>query len=196
MGRYFSTMLIYKIVNQVNGDFYIGKTTKPKEVRLQEHFYNSSYNSQTHLHRAMRKYGCSNFSIEEVESQVMEEKLDEREIFWIENLNPKYNMTSGGDGGKTHHSPNFIKAMKEYHSKKPREEYATYGMKGKKQSENFYAAIKKSNSSPVSIDGVEFESIKDAMKTLKWTEKKVRYRVDSKNYPHCFRLNKITHNQS
>lgn len=189
-------MLIYKIVNQVNGDFYIGKTTKPKEVRLQEHFYNSSYNSQTHLHRAMRKYGCSNFSIEEVESQVMEEKLDEREIFWIENLNPKYNMTSGGDGGKTHQSPNFIKAMKEYHSKKPRKEYATYGMKGKKQSENFYAAIKKSNSSPVSIDGVEFESIKDAMKTLKWTEKKVRYRVDSKNYPHCFRLNKITHNQS
>ena len=97
-------------------------------------------------------------------------------------------MTSGGDGGKTYHSPNFIKAMKEYHSKKPREEYATYGMKGKKQSENFYAAIKKSNSSPVSIDGVEFESIKDAMKTLKWTEKKVRYRVDSKNYPNCFRL--------
>jgi len=184
-------MLIYKIVNQVNGDFYIGKTTKPKEVRLKEHFYNSSYNSQTHLHRAMRKYGCSNFSIEEVESQVMEEKLDEREIFWIENLNPKYNMTSGGDGGKTHRSPNFIKAMKEYHSKKPREEYATYGMKGKKQSENFYASIKKSNSSPVSIDGVEFESIKDAMKTLKWTEKKVRYRVDSKNYPHCFRLNKF-----
>jgi len=88
-------MLIYKIVNQVNGNFYIGKTTKPKEVRLQEHFYNSSYNSQTYLHRAIRKYGCFNFTIEEVETQIPKEKLDEREIFWIKNLNPKYNMTSG-----------------------------------------------------------------------------------------------------
>jgi len=185
-------MLIYKIVNRVNGDFYIGKTTKPKEVRLQEHFYNSTYNSQTYLHRAMRKYGCSNFTIEEVETQIPEEKLDEKEIFWIETLNPKYNMTSGGEGGKTHHSPNFIKAMKEYHSKKSKEEYATCGMKGKKQSQKFHEAIKKSNSNPVSIDGVEYESIKDAMKILGWTEKKVRYRVDSPNYPGCFRLREKT----
>jgi len=185
-------MLIYKIVNQTNGDFYIGKTTKPKGVRLQEHFYNSSYNSQTYLHRAIRKYGCSNFTIEEVETQIPEEKLDEREIFWIENLNPKYNMTSGGEGGKTNHSPNFINAMKEYHKNKPKEEYATYGMKGKKQSQKFHKAIKKSNSNPVSINGVEYESIKDAMKILGWTEKRVRYRVDSPNYPDCFRLREKT----
>jgi group I intron endonuclease len=70
-------MIIYKIVNKVNGDFYIGKTTKPKEERLQKHFYNSSYNSQTHLHRAIRKYGYSSFIIEEVETQIPKEKLDE-----------------------------------------------------------------------------------------------------------------------
>lgn len=185
-------MLVYKIVNQVNGDFYIGKTTKPKEVRLQEHFYNSTYNSQTHLHRAMRKYGCSNFTIEEVEIQIPEEKLDEREIFWIENLSPKYNMTSGGDGGKTHHSPNFIKAMKEYHKNKPKEEYATFGMLGKKQSKKFYESISISNSSPICIDEIEYKSIKDASKNLNWTRKKVTYRVDSPNYPNCFRLREKT----
>jgi len=101
-------------------------------------------------------------------------------------------MTSGGEGGKTHNSPNFINAMKEYHSKKPKEEYATFGMKGKRQSKKFHEAIKKSNSNPVSIDEVEYESIKDAMKTLGWTEKKVRYRVDSPNYPNCFRLREKT----
>ena len=152
---------IYKIVNKVNGDFYIGKTTKPKEERLQKHFYNSSYNSQTHLHRAIRKYGYSSFIIEEVETQIPKEKLDEREIFWIKKLSPPYNMTGGGEGGKTHNSPNFINSMKEYHQRKPKEEYATYGMRGKKQSKNFYEAIKKSNSNPVSIDGVEYESIKE-----------------------------------
>ena len=181
-------MLIYKIVNQINGDFYIGKTTKPKEVRLKEHFYSSSYNSQTHLHRAIRKYGETNFIIDEIENPLPEDMLDERETYWIEKLNPSYNMTAGGEGGKTHHSPNFIKAMKEYHSKKPKEEYATYGMKGKIQSKKFYESIKKSNSNPVSIGGVEYESIMDAKNALGWTEKRVRYRIDSPNYPDCFRL--------
>ena len=101
-------------------------------------------------------------------------------------------MTDGGEGCKPLDSPNFINAMKEYHQKKPKEEYATYGMKGKKQSQNFYEAIKKSNSNPVSIDGIEYESIKDAMKILGWTEKRVRYRIDSPNYPNCFRLREKT----
>jgi hypothetical protein len=65
-------------------------------------------------------------------------------------------------------------------------------MKGKKQSQKFHEAIKKSNSNPVSIDGVEYESIKDAMEILGWTEKRVRYRIDSPNYPDCFRLREKT----
>ena len=183
------TMIIYKIVNKVNGDFYIGKTTKTKEERLKKHFYNANYNSQTYLHRSIRKYGNLNFIIEEIENQISQDQLDKREIFWINELKPTYNMTAGGDGVKTHHSPKFIQSMKDYHSKKPKKEYATYGMKGKKQSKKFYDAIYVSNSSPVSIDGVEYTSIKDASKNLNWTRKKVTYRVDSLNYPNCFRLN-------
>jgi group I intron endonuclease len=185
-------MIIYQITNKVNGDFYIGQSIKTKEERFQKHKYDASYGSKTYLHRAMRKYGFDNFIVEEIENEIPEDKLDEKEIFWIKNLNPKYNMTIGGEGAKTHHSPNFIQSMKEYHSKKPKEEYATYGMKGKKQSKNFYEAIKKSNSNPVSIDGVEYESIKDAKNALGWTEKRVRYRVDSPNYPDCFRLREKT----
>ena len=183
-------MIIYKIVNQINGDFYIGKTIKPKEKRLQKHFYSANYNSQTYLHKAMRKYGCSNFSIEEVETQVPEEKLNEREIFWIGNLNPEYNMTSGGDGGKTQHSPNFIKAMKEYHSKKPREEYATYGMKGKKFPNEIRAKIAKANSYPVVCEGKEFPSIKAAEEYYKnlGTPKSIRKRIDNPKHTDWYRI--------
>ncbi len=190
MGRYFSTMLIYKIVNQVNGDFYIGKTTKPKNVRLQEHFYNSSYNSQTYLHRAIRKYGCSNFIIEEIETKIPEEKLDEREIFWINNLNPTYNMTSGGEGGDTSLSPNFIKSMKEYHNKKPKEEYATYGMLGKKFPEEAKRKVSRANSYPVVCEGKEFPSIKAAEEYYKslGTPKSVRKRIDSSKHPDWYRI--------
>lgn len=185
-------MIIYKIINKINGDFYIGKTTKSKEERLKKHFYTSSYGSKTHLHRSIRKYGISNFIIEELESNIEKEKLNEREQFWINKLNPQYNMTDGGDGGKTHLSPNFIESMKKYHSKKPREEYATYGMKGKKFPEEGKKKISKANSNPVSIDGITYESIKIAAEKLNWTEKKVRYRCDSPNYPNCFRLREKT----
>jgi group I intron endonuclease len=185
-------MIIYKITNKINGNFYIGQTIKSKEERFQRHKYDVSYNSKTHLHSAMRKYGFNNFIIEEIENQIPQEKLNEREIFWIKELNPPYNMTDGGEGCNPLKSPNWIKSMKEHHKNRLRETYASYGMKGKKQSQKFHEAIKESNSNPVSIDGVEYESIKDAMKILGWTEKRVRYRVDSPNYPDCFRLREKT----
>lgn len=181
-------MLIYKIVNKLTGDFYIGKTTKTKEERLQRHFYTSSYGSETHLHRAMRKYGKSNFIIEEVECQLSEDVLDEREMYWIEKLNPPYNMTEGGDGGVTHYSPNFIKAMEEYHKKKPKQEYATYGFLGKQHTKEGKKNISKANSYAVKINDVVYGSIKEAKDTLGVSEKTVRYRIDSPNYPDWIRL--------
>jgi group I intron endonuclease len=181
-------MLIYKIVNNLTGDFYIGKTTKTKEERLQKHFYSSSYGSKTHLHRAIRKYGENHFTIEEVECLLSEDTLNQREKYWIKKLNPSYNMTDGGDGGKTHYSPNFVKAMKEYHSKKPIEEYATYGMLGKNLPENAKEKISKANSYPVEINGIIYSSIKEAKDKLNVTEKTVRYRIDSDNYPNWNRL--------
>ena len=181
-------MLIYKIVNNLTGDFYIGKTTKTKEQRLQRHFYSSLYGSETHLHRAIRKYGESNFTIEEIENPLPKDILDEREMYWIKKLNPPYNMTEGGDGGNTHHSSNFIKAMEEYHRKKPKQEYATYGFLGKKHSKEGKENISKANSYSVKIDGVVYGSIKEAKDKLGLTEKAVRYRIDSPNYPNWIRL--------
>lgn len=181
-------MLIYKIVNKLTGDFYIGKTTKTKEERLQRHLYTSSYGSETHLHKAMRKYGESNFIIEEVECQLSEDILDEREMYWIKNLNPPYNMTEGGDGGDTSKSPNFINKIKEHHKNRPRESYATYGFLGKKQSEKWRKSISKANSYAVKINDIEYGSIKEAKDTLGVSEKTVRYRIDSPNYPDWIRL--------
>ena len=183
-------MIIYKITNKVNGDFYIGKTSKSKEERLRRHFYNASYGTETYLYRAIRKHGKENFIIEELENNIHKNKIDEKEIDYISKLNPKYNMTSGGDGGSTQNSPNFIKAMKEYHSKKPKEEYATYGMKGKNQSEEAKKKVSKSNSYPVVCEGKEFSSIKAAEEYYKnlGTPKSVRKRIDSPKYTDWYRI--------
>lgn len=96
-------MNIYKITNIVNGKFYIGKTTKTIEERLKSHFNNArnSKLKKIYLYNAIRKYGKENFIIEKIDQALTESELDEKEKHWISNLNPHYNMTSGGEGGNT-----------------------------------------------------------------------------------------------
>lgn len=181
-------MIIYKITNKANGNFYIGKTSKTKEERLKRHFYNASYGIDTYLYRAIRKYGKENFTIEEVESQIYKDVIDKKEIEYILTLNPQYNMTKGGEGGDTSKSPNFIRAIKEQHSKRSPESYASYGMLGKKQTGK--DKIGRANSYPVVCEGKEFPSIKAAEEYYKslGTPKSVRKRIDSPRHHDWYRI--------
>jgi group I intron endonuclease len=106
-------MFIYQITNIDTNDFYIGKTTRKLEKRLYQHNYDTfQRNSQTHLHRAIRKYGKNNFIISILDEAFSNQELNEKEKFWIENKKPHYNMTKGGDGGDVSNSPNYIKSQK------------------------------------------------------------------------------------
>lgn len=91
---------IYKIQNLINGNVYIGQTVKPVEKRFQQHRnnYDKPYFSQLTLYKAFKKYGLDSFSFETLE-KVDNEKLDEREKYWIDyydSYKNGYNMTLGG----------------------------------------------------------------------------------------------------
>jgi group I intron endonuclease len=174
-------MIIYKITNKVNGNFYIGKTTKTADERFKRHFYNHK-KQNTYLYKAMRKYGFDEFQIEILEETI---NLNEREIYWIKKLSPVYNMTLGGDGGDTSNSPNFIKGLKRRPSPKP-----TYGMLGKKQSQNFKNSIQKSNRCPVICEGNEYSSVGEAQ--LAYPGISIRKRLDNSKYPNFYRLREKT----
>ena len=93
---------IYKIINDINGKIYIGKTAFTIERRWKEHCQDAKRSSKEHrpLYSAINKYGIENFHIEIVEECTLEE-LDEKERFWIESYNSfsnGYNATIGGDG--------------------------------------------------------------------------------------------------
>lgn len=183
-------MYIYCITNTVNGQQYIGKTTKDLFTRFRQHKYNSRYGSKTHLHRSFRKHGEDKFTIEIIEETTFE-LLNEREIYWINKLSPKYNMTVGGDGATgIQHSENFKRAMKEMHSKRKPEDYATYGMLGKTFPESAKKKVGKANSYAVVCDGMEFPSISEADNYFRsiGTPKSVRRRIDSDNHPTWYRL--------
>jgi len=98
--------VIYIITNKQNGKRYIGKTSRTLEKRWYYHCKESEYGSNTHLHRAIRKYGVSNFIIEK-----LCDGLDEEEVKMISFYTPEYNMTKGGDGGDTSQSINYKTAM-------------------------------------------------------------------------------------
>lgn len=170
--------MIYKIINTINGDFYIGKTSKTIEQRWKAHCYNAKKGVVTYLYNAIRKYGVENFQVE-----FLSEGLDKEEIFFISSLQPKYNMTRGGDGGDTSSSPRYKENRLQRRSYKG-ENNPNYGKLGE-QSPNHgkirtpeqiekYKAAYKGKRIPVSIDGVLYDSVIAAARALGRSERYVR----------------------
>lgn len=91
---------IYKITNNINGRIYIGQSVNISQ-RWKDHRtkINSSYEYNTPLKRAFRKYGINNFTFEIIET-CSKDELDEKEQYYIEfynSLTPNgYNIQKGG----------------------------------------------------------------------------------------------------
>ena len=95
-------MIIYKIINNINGKIYIGQTTRLLSDRWNDHKNLAIHGSNLHLYCSMRKYGIDNFSIEIIDTATSKEELNAKEIFWISyynttDLNSGYNNSYGGD---------------------------------------------------------------------------------------------------
>lgn len=95
---------IYKITNKINNKVYIGKTKyNNPQKRFKEHINDSKKDRCKHrpLYRAFNKYGIENFIFEILEN-IVNNKLEDREIYYIEKYNSfgddGYNATKGGDG--------------------------------------------------------------------------------------------------
>jgi len=100
-------MLIYCIKNTINNKEYIGLTTKPLEHRWKQHIYESnkkdSWEWNTPLGNAIKKYGKDSFQIFVLEECSSETELKQKEIQLIRErkslaTETGYNLTLGGDG--------------------------------------------------------------------------------------------------
>jgi group I intron endonuclease len=91
-------MIIYKIVNNINGKIYVGQTIQKLVRRIGYHFWQN----KTPIQKAMNKYGIQSFTVSVIDSAYSKEILDEKERYWIKQLNCKspngYNLTDGGEG--------------------------------------------------------------------------------------------------
>ena len=78
-------MLVYKLVNTMNGKIYIGKSTcKTVKERWNRHIRAARRGTGFHLHRAISKYGPEAFKVEVLETAITSKaELSVREKYFI-----------------------------------------------------------------------------------------------------------------
>jgi len=143
-------MIIYKATNKITGKCYIGQTIQKLEKRIQGHLRESKNHKGRPFFLSIIKNGIENFVFEEIERVNSIEELNDREIFWIKELNTVspfgYNITAGGQGLRmittTEFSKNVSQGLKnsekwnetknsEEYQKKIKDNFISYN-KGKK----------------------------------------------------------------
>lgn len=107
------SMLIYKIMNQVDGKVYIGQTVH----KLGDRFRGYSNRVNVYLKRAIKKHGTKNFHVSIVEQCSNLRELNEAEERWISHYKScdaryGYNLSSGGLNHRVHPLTKKILAKK------------------------------------------------------------------------------------
>jgi group I intron endonuclease len=98
--------IIYCITNKINNKLYIGKTNdfqRRKTEHLRRAFNHNDKSYDFPLYRAIREYGIENFEFA-VLGRFVPEKINQKEQEFIQKFNTRqngYNLTDGGEGGKT-----------------------------------------------------------------------------------------------
>jgi group I intron endonuclease len=99
-------MLVYKWTNIKNGKVYVGQTTQTLKQRVRNHVNNAAAGSMLPIHCAIRKYGLSSFTIEEIAKTDTLDGLNALEVHYIELLSCQvplgYNLNGGGHNHNQH----------------------------------------------------------------------------------------------
>jgi len=100
-------MIIYKTTNLITGKIYVGQDSKNNPNYL---------GSGKYFCLAVKKYGKENFKKEILSECSNRIELDEKEKYWIKELNCKvpkgYNIKDGGEGGDTYTNSSEENKMK------------------------------------------------------------------------------------
>ena len=110
---------IYKIINTITGDFYIGSSKDVKQ-RWINHKCPSTWKKcpNKQLYQDMRKYGVEKFELQVIE-WVEPEHLKETEQKFIETLKPTYNSNRANGWN----IERYKEYQKEYHKSDKRKKY-------------------------------------------------------------------------
>jgi group I intron endonuclease len=114
---------IYKIINSLNDEFYVGSTCNQLSNRMAGHRNKARKDNATKIYSFMRDIGINNFKIILIEVYNCEsiEQLRAREQYWIDELKPSLNsqcalsQLKGNEYCKNYNAQNKDK-IKEYYN--------------------------------------------------------------------------------
>jgi group I intron endonuclease len=192
---------VYKIICLLNHKVYIGYTKHNIYYRFRQHINKSKYNHVNKFLNAIRYYGVENFRIELLISVSGKEDALKNEIQFIKEHNSienGYNTRKGGNDGSTgqkkgyvfseehkknislnHHDTNgeknpfYGKTHTEESRKKISKNHAKVPWLGGKTSGSFKQGKEHPNSKQITINGVLYESISLACKSLNLHRRKI-----------------------
>lgn len=192
---------IYQITNKVNGNCYIGSSVDLQRRRRQ-HFNNLANGTHvnSHLQNAYNKYGNDSLEFEIIEfidiNDDIKETLLEREQFWIDTVNPEYNIlpVAGSNLGFKHSEETKLKISNSTKGVKKSELHAKHireSQRGKQLTEEHKKKLSEaakrrksmSHHTKISIDGVMYNSLKEASEItgIKYTT--IQNRLKNNNFP-------------
>ena len=164
---------IYLITNKVNGKKYVGQSIDI-EGRWKSHI-TASKKSELHIYRAMRKYGIDNFDFSILE-ECSVDKLNEREIYWISELdtyNNGYNMTIGGKGHNLYLDPKEREQKKKEVARRSSKKYRDSHKEERRELQRKY---RKNNPDYVK----KWEENHKEERTIMWRERARRLRMENR----------------
>jgi group I intron endonuclease len=96
-------MLIYLVINKINGKKYVGQTSQELYKRRKRHQRPFSHRRPSYLYNAIQKYGVENFDIKTLIIVGSKEEMDYYEqklikLWDLRNSEKGYNLTDGGGG--------------------------------------------------------------------------------------------------
>lgn len=195
---------IYRIINSSNGKCYVGSSIDINRRRL-EHFSALLHNRHVnnHLQNAYNKYGKDSFIFEVIENleitDNIKEDLLEREQFWIDNLRPEYNilLVAGSTLGYHHTEETKQKISNSTKGVKKSAEHTKHikeGQQGRvltqehkeKLSQSAKNRKSMSHHSIISIDGIIYNSLKEASERTGVKYNTIQKRLKNPNFGNYF----------
>lgn len=98
-----TNFIIYKAQNSINGEVYVGATSKSLEERKRDHINKSNRIKANYFHQAIRTFGADAFEWEQIDTASTVNELAEKEAEYIIKYNSLYyglNSNKGSGGFK------------------------------------------------------------------------------------------------
>lgn len=195
------TYTVYKITCLSNNKLYIGFTKHTPENRLKQHFSNSIKNNKNKLARAILKYGRINFITETIFTSLDKEEALNKEIYYIkyfDTLKNGYNCNEGGTEGNNRIVTDETKKLisenhadvsgdknpffNKQHSDETKLKIAnrkyingeSHHFYGKPTVSSFKEGKEHPRSQQITINGVEYGSLRLASLALNMTRQKIK----------------------